>query len=170
MILAKKIDVLLRYITNSAGLAAMYYYSTISKDTGMITKIKWNDAMKKCANDKEVVVHTINDYTENQLENPEWIIHTFIAWADRTANLTIADFQSESLNIQKGNLGEELIGSNFLNSTYITNLQSRQEFEGLGLVWIELLIKIYEKRLYLGKGGLILVFPSWHKGSQGSDS
>jgi hypothetical protein len=89
----------------------------------MITNIQWNDAMKRCAKDKAVVVRTINEFTSNQLENPEWIIQQFIRWADPTSTLTIADFQSEAFDTQKGNLGEELTSIAF---HAVAGLSSRQ--------------------------------------------
>ena len=109
VILPKKVAVLLRYISvKNDGMAQLAYSSTISKETLMITAIVWNANMKKVVKDKDVVVRTINDFTAEQLEEPEWIIRQFIVWADLKATLTIADFQSDSLNTQKGNICEEL--------------------------------------------------------------
>jgi hypothetical protein len=109
VILAKKIEVLLRYITvSSTGNAKFSYTPIISKVTGMLTSLVWNANMEKVVKDENVVVRTINDFTADQLEKPEWVIRKFISWADPTSTLTIADFQSESVDVQKGNLGEEL--------------------------------------------------------------
>ena len=107
-------EVLLRYITVSkTGFTAILYTPTISKATGMLTSILWNANMKKVVKDKDVVVRTINDFTADQLEDSEWIIRQFIAWACLSSSLTIADFQSDSLNLQKGNIGEELTSNAF---------------------------------------------------------
>jgi hypothetical protein len=109
VILAKKIEVILRYISVSkAGLAMVSYTSNISKVTGMLTEIKWNASMEQVVKDKDAVVRTINDFTAEQLGNPDWVIRQFIAWSDPESSLMIADFQSESLSVEKGNLCEEL--------------------------------------------------------------
>ena len=124
VILAKKIEVLLRYITISKyGVAMISYTPTINKVTGMLTKIKLNASMENVVKAKDVVVRSINDFTAEQLENPEWIIQKFIAWADLTSTVTIADFQSDSLTTQTGNLGEELTSIVFHS---VTGAISRQ--------------------------------------------
>jgi hypothetical protein len=38
--------------------------------------------MKSCSNHFDVAVKTIKDITIDELEYPEWIIETFISWAD----------------------------------------------------------------------------------------
>ena len=108
VILAKKIEMMLQYVTVSNGVTMVSYTPTISKVTGLISKIQWNGSMKQCAKDKNVIVRSINDFNAEELENPEWVFRQFISWADPESSLTIADFQSESLDVQKGNLGEEL--------------------------------------------------------------
>ena len=109
VILAKKIEAILRYITVSKhGSSKVSYTPSINKVTGMLTEIQWNANMEKVVKDKDVLVRTINNFTADQLENPEWIIKQFISWADPTSSLTIANFQSDSLTTQKGNIGEEL--------------------------------------------------------------
>ena len=109
VILAKTMASILRYLkVSSTGVSFITYTPTFSKLTGMLTKIQFNDNMKKLVKDKDVLVRTINDFTADQLESAEWIIRQFIAWADPASTLTIADFQSDSLCNQKGNIGEEL--------------------------------------------------------------
>ncbi len=108
VILAKKIESLLGHIKVANGLAQFFYTPTLSKTTGLITNIRWNDDMRKCAEDKDVLVRTINDFTAEQLENPGWVVKQFIAWADLISSMTVADFQTDSLATAKGNVGEEL--------------------------------------------------------------